>query len=102
MGAINELRKNDVHIKQVENIQQRIAAHAKACKDKTHSYAETISGVSEINRTVSTTFNNREMSLVATKLQEAEHWCGEENRTQAVLRLTEAKNWAGEYIKVLQ
>ncbi len=62
MGAINELKKNDVHIKQVETIQEEIDKIAKMISDK---------------------FNNREMSLVVTKLQEA-------------------KMWAGEYIKVLE
>lgn len=62
MAEINELKKNDVHIKQIETIQEEI--------DK-------------VTKMISGKFNNREMSIVVTKLQEA-------------------KMWAGEYIKVLQ
>lgn len=56
---------------------------------------------SVIFRSIRSTYNNREMALVCTKLQEAMHWCDEKNTAQVKYRLTEAKNWCLEYAKVL-
>lgn len=98
----DKAKKNAPYTQIATNIKLRAEAGAKAAKEKEHSWAETEEGIQVILKEVVGRFNNREMSLVVTKLQEASHWVNEKNRSQVVAKLTEAKNWAGEYIKTLQ
>lgn len=53
-------KKNQVHIQRAESLEQKIV---------------------DVHKEVSGNFNNREMSIVATKLQEARMWVEEYKKT---------------------
>jgi hypothetical protein len=91
--------RNAPHIQRVETIQKQIISVAALADDKKFDKAS--EAVDLIRKDVQSSYNNREMSLVATKLQEASFSLKREDKKQSITKLEEAHDWAGQYIKVL-
>lgn len=104
MGDIED-KRNAPHILKVNNLaNQIIAVHSLLVFGEdavNNDFGKTAEAAGIILQDIRSSFSNREMALVVTKLQEAIHWCKEENTAQVKFKLTEAKNWCKEYVRVL-
>lgn len=96
-----ELKKNEVHIKRVKGIIESISNTRALTAGKEVDFKRIKNEIAGIRKGAEGAFNNREMALVNTKLQEASHWADEHVKSMVVRRLTEACNWAREYIEIL-
>lgn len=98
-------KRNAPHINKVKEYADQIFAVNSTLifgkEAEKNDFGKASEAASVILRDIRSQFNNREMALVCTKLQEAIHWCEEKNTTQVKFRLTEAKNWCKEYIRIL-
>lgn len=106
MAETEAEKKNVVHIRRVAEFADQIFALNTTIKtDKglaSKDNSKLLDAAASILRTIRGHFNNREMSLVCTKLEEASHWMVEGNAEQVKLKLTEARNWAIAYIEFLK
>jgi hypothetical protein len=98
-------KRNAPHINKAnEYADQLIAVNSTLVfgeKAEENDFAKTAEMAGAILNQIRSNYNNREMSLVCTKLQEAIQWCEEKNTTMVKYRLTEAKNWCREYARIL-
>lgn len=103
-------KRNAPHIHRVNLIKGRIETLIKEVNEKEITEETLILIRNTINNNITDikgTYNNREMAIVVSKLQEAGHWIAVDNPSKhefqiASDRLREANNWASEYIKTLQ
>lgn len=104
-----QAKRNAPHIAKVKTIQDQLIAvnslikkEAKT-KDVEHEKLDKINAaIGAVLNDVRGNYNNREMALVVTKLQEATHAVNRKDFNSAKLKIDEARDWAGEYIKTLE
>lgn len=104
MGELEE-KRNAPHINKAKQFADQIfAVHSTLVFGEgaaNNDFGKAAEAAGVILNEIRGSYNNREMSLVCTKLEEAIDWCKEENTTQAKYKLTEAKNWCMRYARVL-
>lgn len=104
MGEL-ENNRNAPHIRKVNQLADQIFAVNSllvfGAKAGDNTFGEAQEGARIILVDIRDSYNNREMALVSTKLEEAMFWCEENNTAQAKFKLTEAMHWCRKYVSVL-
>lgn len=97
----SEPKRNQVHFDRLKKYRKQITAVIKTVNEDVDWVVLTVA-VSDLIKDISGQYNNREMSIVLTKLQECGCWLEEQDIECTVAKLKEARYWAGEYLKTLE
>lgn len=100
MDESNAAKRNAPHIRRVAEFADQVFA-LKSMVTEAAEWADIRNTAASIARDIRGLYNNREMALVCTKLDEAVIWCDEQDIEQVRAKLTEARGWASIYMKVL-
>lgn len=96
-----EPKRNYVHIERIKKYRKTLTDLIGEVNEGTN-WANLELKVTEFTKEIVGQYNNREMSLVLTKLQESGCWLEEQDIEATVAKLKEARYWAGEYLKTLE
>lgn len=100
MDESNAAKRNAPHIRRVAEFADQVFA-LKSLVTEGADWSDIRSAAASIAREIRSLYNNREMALVCTKLDEAAFWCDEKDIEQVRVKLTEARGWVTNYMDVL-
>lgn len=102
MAEVTEAEKrNSPHIRRVSDFAEQILA-VKALVTEDAKFNKVSEQAKLLANQLRALFNNREIALVCTKLDEVSIWTAEKDIEQIRTKLTEARGWCLNYIELLK
>lgn len=96
-------KRNAPHISKVTDFSKQIEAIGLMVdKTTTTEWEKVIFATGQVLADIRASFSNREISIVMTKLEEANQWAGVKHPTYTRMKLYEARFWCTSYINVLK